>query len=181
MNLPNNPLKSFQARNPHLYGGVARTDAGRQCDSSPLMDGRSANAAPGIIQRERNAWLERNVGAPGLRIVICGQVRGGKNNAGRKKSGGSYAKPLFKKWRDEAVRSVHEQLPRGWVSIHQPVNVRVTYVSGDRRRRDCPAILDAVWHILERAGVVADDTLLWPVESSRSYDKDSPRCEIEFL
>jgi hypothetical protein len=42
-------------------------------------------------------------------------------------------------------------------------------------------VLDAVWHVLEKAGVVADDTLLWAVQSSRSYDKAAPGVTITFL
>ena len=130
---------------------------------------QTANAAPGIS----------------FRIVIFGQIRGGKNNMVVTRTGQHFPKPEWAKWRDEAVRAVKEQFNGAklfWtLPIKEPVNVRVMYVAGDRRRRDCPAILDSVWHVLERAGVVTDDTLLWPVESSRSYDKDSPRCEIEFL
>jgi Holliday junction resolvase RusA-like endonuclease len=106
---------------------------------------------------------------------------GGKNNIRITRTGHRFPNKKWAVWRDEAVRGVREQLSRHFKTITEPVNVRVTYVAGDRRRRDCPAILDAVWHVLEKAGVVADDTLLWPVESIRSYDKDSPRCEIEVL
>jgi len=60
-------------------------------------------------------------------------------------------------------------------------SVRLDYVAEDRRRRDFPAICDALWHALERAGVVTDDTLLWPAQSSRSYDKAAPGCTITFL
>ena len=116
-----------------------------------------------------------------LRIVICGQIRGGKNNMVVTRKGLHFPKPEWAKWRNEAVAGVKEQLPIGFKTISCPVGVRVTYVAGDRRRRDCPAILDSVWHVLEKSGVVSDDTLLWPVVSSRDYDKESPRCEIEFL
>jgi Holliday junction resolvase RusA-like endonuclease len=97
------------------------------------------------------------------------------------KSGRHYAKPTFKRWRDDAVRQIHPQLPFPWTAIAVPCNVRLDYVAGDKRRRDMPAVLDAVWHVLEKAGVVADDTLLWAVQSSRSYDKAAPGVTITFL
>lgn len=122
-----------------------------------------------------------NAASGNLRIVICGQIRGGKNNIIITRTGRRFPNPSWAKWRDEAVRGVREQLPRHFKTITEPVNVRVTYIAGDRRRRDCPAVLDAVWHVLEKAGVVSDDTFLWPTESSRSYDKNSPRCDIEIL
>lgn len=42
------------------------------------------------------------------------------------------------------------------------------------------SIIDAAWHVLEKAGVVADDTLLWVAASTRSYDNAAPRIEIVF-
>jgi Holliday junction resolvase RusA-like endonuclease len=113
-----------------------------------------------------------------LRIVFKGQVRGGKNNIIITRTGRRFPNKEWAKWRDEAVRSVLSQLPKGFQTITEPVSVRLDYVAGDKRRRDFPAICDAIWHVLEKAGVVADDTLLWPTQSSRNYDKISPRCEI---
>jgi Holliday junction resolvase RusA-like endonuclease len=162
MNLPENPLESFRKRNAHLYPDVV------------TLKKDTANAAPGITKKAGPAPVS-------LRIVICHQVMGGKNNICITRTGHRFPNKKWAAWRDEAVRGVLEQLPRGFKTISAPVNVRVTYVAGDRRRRDCPAILDAVWHVLEKSGVVSDDTLLWPVESSRTFDQDSPRCEIEFL
>jgi len=97
------------------------------------------------------------------------------------RTGRHYAKPTFKRWRDDAVRQIHQQLPFPWTAIAVPCNVRIDYVAEDRRRRDFPAICDALWHALERAGVVTDDTLLWPAQSSRRYDKAAPGVTITFL
>jgi Holliday junction resolvase RusA-like endonuclease len=97
------------------------------------------------------------------------------------RTGRHYAKPVFKRWRDDAVRQIQNQIPVGFRQIFVPCNVRLDYVAGDKRRRDMPAVLDAVWHVLEKAGVVADDTMLWAVQSSRSYDKAAPSVTITFL
>lgn len=117
----------------------------------------------------------------GLRLVICGQIRGGKNGVKTTRKGKRYPDKKWAAWRDDAVRGIRAQLPNGFTAFDQPVNVRLEYVAGDKRRRDNPAIVDSIWHCLEKAGVVSDDTLLWPAESSRSYDKDSPRAVITFL
>ena len=116
-----------------------------------------------------------------LRLVICGQVKGGKNNICITRTGHRFPNAAWGKWRDEAMMGVKEQLKPGFKTIAEPVNVRLTYIAGDKRRRDMPAIIDSIWHVLEKVGVVSDDTLLWVAESSRSYNKDSPRAEIEFL
>lgn len=94
-----------------------------------------------------------------MKIRIDGQVKGGKNNVGITRSGKRYPKPEFALWRDQAVAQVRQQT-RGMKPIDKPVTVIIHYFPGDRRRRDCPALLDGIWHVLERAGVVKDDTLL---------------------
>src|ERR1035437_3446263 len=189
MNLPGTSLKvpsslaEVAAHNARVSDGKGKSwmcaKFGRACDCDGVLHGRttSRSKAPGAVALK----AQTTNAAPGLRIVICGQIRGGKNSVKTTRTGKRYPEKKWAQWRDEAVRGVLEQLPRGFKTISAPVNVRVTYVAGDRRRRDCPAILDAVWHVLEKSGVVSDDTLLWPVESSRTFDKDSPRCEIQFL
>ncbi len=121
----------------------------------------------------------RGADVPRLVLRLTGQVRGGKNNMGRTKTGKSYPKKLFADWRTEAIRQIKAQFHGEPIAV--PCNVRLDYVAEDRRRRDFPAICDALWHALERAGVVTDDTLLWPAQSSRRYDKAAPGVTITFF
>jgi hypothetical protein len=123
-----------------------------------------------------------------LRLVIIGQIRGGKNNITVTRTGKRFPNKVWANWRDKAVSQVLEQLPDGFPhqtygvqQFIEPVNISLDYVAGDKRRRDMPAIIDSIFHVLEKAGVVSDDTLLWVSESSRSYDKQNPRAVITFL
>jgi Holliday junction resolvase RusA-like endonuclease len=109
-------------------------------------------------------------------ITIVGQIRGGKNNMVVTRKGKRFPKKAWAKWRDNAVRQVQSQ--RHFDTITHPAEVKLEYWAGDRRRRDMPAILDSIFHVLEKAKVVADDTLLWVTESSRAYSKDNPRAVI---
>ena len=143
---------------------------GRACPKCPPALASAPPAAP---------VAQRSADVPKLVLRLTGQVRGGKNNMGRTKTGKSYPKKLFADWRAEAIRQIRAQFIGEPIAV--PCNVRLDYVAEDRRRRDFPAICDALWHALERAGVVADDTLLWPAQSSRSYDKAAPGCTITFL
>ena len=145
---------------------------GRACPKCPPALATAPPAAP---------VAPRCADVPRLVLRLKGQCRGGKNGMGVTRTGCHYAKPTFKRWRDDAVRQIHPQLPFPWTAIARPCNVRLDYVSGDKRRRDMPAVLDAVWHVLEKAGVVADDTLLWAVQSSRCYDKAAPGVTITFF
>ena len=161
MELPTNPLESFRKRNPHLYRQPA----------VDIVELHTPDAAPGKCDYSHI----------GLRLVICGQIRGGKNGVKTTRTGDRYPDKKWAAWRDAAVSGIRQQLPKGFTAFAQPVNVRLEYVAGDKRRRDNPAIVDSIWHCLEKAGVVTDDTLLWPTKSSRSYDKDNPRAVITFL
>jgi len=115
------------------------------------------------------------------RIVILGQIAGGKNNIVITRTGHRFPKPAWAKWRDNAVESVKSQLLQPWTPISEPANIRLEYWAGDKRRRDMPAIIDSIFHVLEKSGVVTDDWHLWVAGSHRGYDKENPRAVITFL
>lgn len=116
-----------------------------------------------------------------ISITLMGQVRGGKNNMIVTRSGLRFPKKEWAKWRDAAVSEVRKQLPPGWAPIATPTLIEMSYVAGDKRRRDMPAIIDAVFHVLEKAGFVVDDTLLWVAVSSRIYSKAFPMVTITVI
>lgn len=116
-----------------------------------------------------------------MKIVLKGQVRGGKNNMIVTRTGLRFPKKSWAIWRDAAVAEVRKQLPPEWKPIEKETLIEFAYVAGDRRRRDMPAIIDAVFHVLEKAGFVADDTLLWVGVSSRVYSKELPGVMIEII
>lgn len=125
--------------------------------------------------RESWRWPPRDSGLPqlGLSITIKGQVRGGKNNMIVTRTGHRFPRKAWAAWRDDAVKQVKAQLPQGWQPMQGEVDVVLEYVAGDRRRRDMPAIVDALWHVYEAAGIVLDDCQLWVVASSRSHKNNA--------
>lgn len=116
-----------------------------------------------------------------MKITLKGQVRGGKNNMVVTRNGLRFPKKPWAKWRDAAVEEVRKQLPLGWQPIATDTLIEFSYVAGDRRRRDMPAIIDAVFHVLEKSGFVTDDTLLWVGVSSRVYNKEFPGVTITII
>lgn len=116
-------------------------------------------------------------GRAAVRITLVGQIKGGKNNMVVTRTGLHFPKPEWAKWRDGMLRQVGGQY------AHPPIRTtclaRVNYWAGDRKRRDVPAILDSIWHVLERSGVVEDDSLIKSVIFCGSYDKENPRAVIE--
>ncbi len=59
--------------------------------------------------------------------------------------------------------------------LSDPLKVVIAYIPEDARRRDCPAIIDSIWHVLEHAGIIKDDCLLEDVDFKR-YPKDKERA-----
>lgn len=114
-----------------------------------------------------------------MKIIISGQIKGGKNNINTTKTGHRYPNKGWATWRDMAVYEVKKQLPKDFNAISKPVDVTLVYIAGDKRRRDMPAIIDSIFHVLEKAGVVEDDTLLWVTQSIRLYDKKAPMAVIK--
>ena len=152
-----------------------------KCTPVAVLRGR-ANAFDGLIDRAVRGEFDTPPcppkATPSLVLRLTGQVRGGKNAMGVTKSGRHYAKAPFKKWRAEMFQQICNQEVR---AISEPTNVRIDYVAGDRKRRDQTGIFDALFHLLEYAQVVTDDSLLWVTESSRRYDKAAPGVTITFL
>lgn len=95
-------------------------------------------------------------------LKISGQIYGGKNNMKISKTGRHYPNKSWSIWRDSKVYEVKQQLKKlkDFDTITEPVSVEIHYTNGDNRRRDIPAIIDSIWHILEKCNVVSDDTLL---------------------
>lgn len=95
-----------------------------------------------------------------MKYEIKGQIKGGKNNIVITRTGRRFPKASWAKWRDEAVKQILAQKPLTFDIITSKVKATVLYVRGDERRRDMPATIDAIWHTLERAGIVKDDCLI---------------------
>ena len=163
MSLPRNPSRAFIEANPHLY---KTTSAKEQTRKAALVN-------PG--------GSGERCGATRFALRLTGQIRGGKNNMTVCRNGAHIPKPGWKIWRDAAVSEISRQLPHRWTPIAEPCCVRLEYFAGDKRRRDMPAIIDSIWHVLERAGFVKDDTLLWVSESVRHYSKETPGAIITLL
>lgn len=143
---------------------------------------RRAMLRPDTLQAQSVKLLESVAkwhAQPLLTLTFTGQIRGGKNNMIVTRKGLHFPKPEWAKWRDAAVAQIRAQLPFGFAAYDQPLTDEIDYYAGDKRRRDRPAVLDAVWHVLEKAGVVTDDTLLRDSIGYRvHYDKSNPRLII---
>ena len=113
-----------------------------------------------------------------LTFTLTGQCMSGKNGVQTTRTGQHYPKPKWKAWRDEMVQQIRASSRpiHGWTvhtSLTVPCKAHVVFRHGDRRRRDVAGMLDALCHVLERAGVVKDDSLIvdWEVITSAVVHK----------
>lgn len=113
-----------------------------------------------------------------IKFTIEGQCTSGKNSVIITRSGMRFPSKRFVTWRNEAMKNI----PQIKKPIDESVEVVVQYYSGDKRRRDVPGMVDALWHVIEKAGIVTDDKHLGGIGAGivfRShYDKAHPRIEI---
>lgn len=116
-----------------------------------------------------------------LKLTFKGQIVGGKNNLIVTRSGHRFPKKSWAQWRDRQVEDIKSQLPPNFEMITKPCQIEIQYVASDKRRRDMPAILDSIFHVMEKAGVIADDTLFWVTKSTRRYCKNNGFAVVEFI
>lgn len=94
------------------------------------------------------------------------------------RTGLHYPNPAFSKWRSDMARQITAQLAT-ITALTVPVKAGIEYWPGDLRRRDVPAILDALWHLLEFCRILKDDALIQAVDYKQMpLDRTNPRCSI---
>lgn len=111
-------------------------------------------------------------------VTIPGPIRGaGKNHVGITRTGRRYPLKGFAGWREVAslhVLAVRRLLPLLTFPIRVPVRGTMHYWPADRRKRDVPAIEDALWNLMEHCGIVEDDYLIRDAHFFTHMDTDQP-------
>ncbi len=97
-----------------------------------------------------------------MKLKISGIIKGGKNNIKITRDGKRYPNKDWEAWRDEKIWELKRQIMKikDFKTIEEPTSIIIRYTAGDNRRRDTPAIIDSIYHLLEKIKVVEDDTLI---------------------
>lgn len=111
---------------------------------------------------------------------IHGPIKGGKNAVQITRSGHRYPNPKWAAWRDQIVNGIQELwLKSGYAIFDKPCFIHIIYIPADLKRRDTPAMLDSIYHCLERAEIVKDDCLIQRVHwEPLPKDKDKAGASI---
>jgi len=92
-------------------------------------------------------------------FIFSGQIRGGKNNIQITRTGHRFPTRAWSEWLADTLPLIEVQRLKQHIKepMLDKMELRVDYYSEDNRRRDCTALLDAIFHVLEKAGIVKDD------------------------
>jgi hypothetical protein len=152
----------------------------RQVVLGQVDDVRIRHAVPDVWER-----------IPGLHVRLEGQLPSGKNAQGMRyekaktvwdrPSMWKHPKTRFVRWRADAEKQMQLQLGR-WKSLlplNVPLMMYVWYWPGDRLIRDRSGMLDALFHLLERTGVIVNDGLIEdPIWRTMPMDRTAPRVHL---
>ena len=93
------------------------------------------------------------------RFFLPHQPQSGKNAIQiNPKTYAHYPKKRFVEWRTAMFAAINLQGVRPTAPLTCDVHMTVHYSQVDKRRRDVTGILDAIFHVVERSGILADDT-----------------------
>ncbi len=148
---------------------------GRAIEHNSLRDQAHLDSRVHRLGSENSREPVPNPAPSPLTFFLACQLPSGKNQVKITRTGRRYPDKNFVHWRAKALAAIGG-VPAPFPG---PVQMIVHYVPGDRIRRDLPGLLDALCHLLERAGIVRDDaqvkSLVWqeyPVEPKH------PRCRV---
>ena len=117
------------------------------------------SAAP--VMSIKDVILERRIKMRRFKFEVKGPIKGGKNNMLMRRTGRHYPNPKWAAWRDKIVDGLSSSVAAAKLSIFdKPVKMSVVYTPDDLRRRDLPAMLDSIFHCMERAKLIVDDFLV---------------------
>lgn len=120
------------------------------------------------------------MGGSAMTFSIVGQMTSGKNSVVVTRSGMRFPSKRFKAWRDDVLPQL--EIQRGqcaWFPLQTPITLECEYTPGDRRVRDVPGMLDALLHVIVKAGLLTDDGLVWAVTWRRN-EMDRQRPGLRF-
>lgn len=116
---------------------------------------------------------------------LAGQIPSGKNAIVITRTGLRIPGKVFSKWKKEKLPFLKIQRAREGIkeAIAKPVDVMIKYIAGDRRRRDVPGMVDAIWHLFEKAEIITDDKFLGGTPSkviwiSKEINKEKAGVDI---
>jgi len=96
-----------------------------------------------------------------ITFILTSQTPGGKNAVKMTRTGHRYPNKRFVAWREAVMAELTAQIRDGQPQLYRPLALTIEYTPGDNRTRDIPGMQDALFHVLERSGLIANDGLIY--------------------
>lgn len=115
-----------------------------------------------------------------MNFTIKGQIKSGKNAMQVARTGRHYPLKTFVDWRTDVIgQLVAQEINRHHMPLEGPQMAFFTYHPGDLRRRDVPGMIDALFHVFEKFGIVSDDAQFQHVHwVTMPVNRVNPRVEV---
>ncbi|MDQ7038490.1 MAG: RusA family crossover junction endodeoxyribonuclease [Aquificota bacterium] len=95
----------------------------------------------------------------------------------RRKGGKVFKPPRVKNWEVRALWEIRQQY-RG-DPIEDKVSIDITLTLPNRRKRDIDNMLKSLWDVLEKAGVIKNDNLIYEVRTVKRVVRGKEGVEIK--
>ena len=114
---------------------------------------------------------------------ISGETPAKKNSRIVLPNGKNIPSKIYHEWHDKACFEVTAQRARQNLMrpIDSKVEMKVHFVHGDNRKRDCDNGLSSICDLLVDCKIISDDNwkIVSSVQVSNDYDKGNAYCEVE--
>lgn len=113
-------------------------------------------------------------------FIIEGETPAKKNSRITLPDGRTIPSKRYRDWHKLALNQVNKQKPIDMAPLNEELNISLTFIHGDLRRRDsdngCSSILD----LLQDAKVIEDDSwkIVRNITIKNEYQKNNARCYV---
>ncbi len=95
----------------------------------------------------------------------------------RRRGGKVFKSPRVKNWETRALWELKSQY--SGKPIDYRISVDIVLTLPDRRRRDIDNMLKSLWDVLEKAGIISNDNLIYEVRTVKRIVKGEQGVEIK--
>lgn len=94
----------------------------------------------------------------------------------RRKGGGVFKPPRVVNWEVRAIWELREQYKGE--PIDYEVSVDIVLILPNKRKRDIDNMLKSLWDVMERAGIIKNDNLIYEVRTVKRIEKGKEGVHI---
>lgn len=114
-----------------------------------------------------------------MKFVFYGETPSKKNSRINTRSGRSFPNKKFVEWQKNAINQIYKA---GIFPCEgKGFTIRMTFIHGDKRRRDSDNAVSSILDMLVKSGILPDDNweVVKRIEVDNEYNKDHARCVVE--